>query len=160
MKNLQQEFGIVSFETASIAREKGFLDHCDWQYAEYDNNKLINWKDERVKECIEYDIIYAYKAVERLAENYNHKLTIRDDGYYLAAPQLHILQKWLRKKHKLHIEIIGFVSEDLETISYSFWIRNLRKYSDVIVNNENFNNYEEALEKGLQAGLKLIKDEL
>lgn len=156
MKDLNQEFGIVYYKTAKLAREKGFLEHCDWQYAEYNNNKLINWKDECVKECIEYDIIYAYKAVERLAEDYNHKHIIRDDGYYLAAPTQTHLQKWLRKKHNIIVEVLIFDKGFLEIDKFCYQYRVYNNSMDWITGLE-FKTYEETLEKGLQVGLKLIK---
>ena len=79
---------IVNVNTAFLAREKKFDVHCDWRFDEQDNNKLINWKDYRVKECIDYNRSYAYKAVEYLEYCYDHIFDNNDKGYYLSAPCL------------------------------------------------------------------------
>lgn len=65
------------------------------------------------------------------------------------------IQKWLREKHKIHIEIIGFISGDLQ-VSYSYWIRNLKEYSEVIVDEVNYDSYEKCLENALLEALKMI----
>ena len=66
--------------------------------------------------------------------------------WYSAATQS-LLQKWLREAHEI------FVSVDVNF--------NVKIYYKDELHNEifNFNSYEEALEKGLQEGLKLIEYE-
>jgi len=143
---------IVSYEVAALAREKGFLEHCDWRYTEYDDNKLVNWKDEQVKECIEYDITYAYKAVESLADSYFHIFKHRDDGWYLAAPTQSFLQAWLRNEHKIEIAVQWFDKGYIKAVKKHPFKNNTYRM-------ETWNSYEEALEMALFEALNLIPDE-
>lgn len=80
--------------------------------------------------------------------------TTRDWKENFPRYKLHILQKYLREQHKMHIEL-EFYSDD----KWSYWL-----VSDIFEEEEDdgivYNTYEEALEKGLQESLKYIQDEL
>ena len=68
-----------------------------------------------------------------------------------------LLQKWLREKHNLIVEVEGINCYiDISFIKYYNWniLGNQYKESD----NE-YNTWEEALEQGLKEALKLIKGE-
>lgn len=75
--------------------------------------------------------------------------------FCFPCPTQSDLQKWLREKHNIHIEICYN-----DQIGYRVWIKS---FSDNILSvkkedNIFFNTYEEALEQGLLEGLKLIKE--
>ena len=130
---------LISFETAKLAKEKGF--------------KLQS---------------NAFGYVTKFYNHNTHSLlpfgrTGRTDltkAYY--APTQGLLQKWLREKHDIHIRIniCGLKGEDkMVLISYSWDLFNT---IDCIEHKKKrFNiakqTYEEALEAGLFEGLKLIK---
>ena len=61
------------------------------------------------------------------------------------------LQKWLREVHNIHITVTS--------ISQESWQYHIQKPKDKLGDNynEDYENYEEALEDGLQEALKLIK---
>ena len=62
-----------------------------------------------------------------------------------------LLQKWLREVHNIHITVTS--------ISQESWQYHIQKPKDKLGDNynEDYENYEEALEDGLQESLKLIK---
>ena len=73
-----------------------------------------------------------------------------EQSYNYVAPTQSLLQKWLREKHDIHITITS--------ISQESWQYHIQKPKDKLGDNyeEDFENYEEALEVGLQEALKLI----
>lgn len=69
-----------------------------------------------------------------------------------------LLQKWLRDVHNIDVWAQPFVmNKSLPDESYSYFI-----YKDGVWQNDGVNmlSFEEALEKGLQESLKLIKDKI
>ena len=129
---------LVSYETALLAKEKGF-----------DSDDVI--------QC------YRKSGNVTLYSKQAHTLcasvgkTIFED-FACLAPTQSLLQKWIREKHLLHIEIYGFVSGDEQTRSYYHCIRNMKKYCDLTDDSKTFNSYEDCLEDGLFTALKLIKN--
>jgi hypothetical protein len=87
------------------------------------------------------------------------------DGYFMGnsykASLLHDIQKWLREIHKINIEIIGFVDSLEENICYYYHLRDMTKYSTLLIlpdSDENtFDSYEKCLEESLLKSLTLIK---
>lgn len=76
-----------------------------------------------------------------------------------SAPTQSILQKWLREKHLYHFHI--YYGRDRKWCIDIYYMDVEEDYAAGLMNqpNEfmNFDTYEEALEKGLQEALKLIK---
>lgn len=152
---------LINVNTALLARDLGFNIHCDWRFDEENNNELINWKDFRVKECIEYDRCYAYKAVEYLENNYYDTFDNKEIGFYLAAPTQSVLQEWLRDVHEINVFVFcyGFgyypIHDNipLPTSKVEYVDRRWNVKNEL---NLGFNTYEEALEIGLFEALKLI----
>jgi len=105
---------LIQFETAKLAKEKGF----DW----------------------EWGILY-----NRL-----------DNYLFIDLPTQSLLQKWLREKHKIFIEL-GLVDS-----LNDYWVRvdvsTLSSLETIWRNdpNNHLETYEQALEAGLIEGLKLI----
>lgn len=116
---------LISFETAKLAKEKGF----DWKCDAFSYGK----------------------------DNVTNDILVRvyeDEKDFYEMPTQSLLQKWLREKHKLNIEI---------GMQYKVWFYSINKLpynsfddSD-IKGGTKFNTYEEALEEGLLNALKLIK---
>lgn len=121
---------LVSFETAKLAHQKGFNIPTP-QYYDLIRNKQVTYLN--------------------LEENEYYK---NDNPNMYSKPTQSLLQKWLREVHNIDI-LIEFV-DDVNKIIYGYYLAKNKEYKNV--NNKGFKIYEEALEKGLQEALKLIKD--
>lgn len=147
---------LISFETAKLAREKGFKELVSTYYLEGGIKR-----EERV--YIHYNIDESfYVELDEFLENFNNEFKETLDGdrclgcdhkKYLvrySAPTQLLLQKWLIQNYKIH----AFV---MPTCNY---------YNTFIINCNNklvstkrfgiYKSYEEALEQVLIQGLKLI----
>ena len=138
---------LITFKTAKLAKEKGF----DWEVDNgYNNDSQLLCNDRQ----------------RDLEFNYNE-----EEGR-TSAPTQSLLQKLLREKHKLSVEVEfdyayeidegkGNYSDAIFTVKIAD-ISNPRKYNVVSPNwqrrDGNQFTYEQALEKGLQAALELIKN--
>lgn len=125
---------LVSFETAKLAKEKGFPITEKGFYIE---GVFIN-------RGFSKDFHKWYK----------------DDSLIQSAPTQSLLQRWLREEHNIHIGgEVRWNNFENEEIIYEFWIKDMRevKPSKRIFTEPSCLSYEGALEKGLQEGLKLIK---
>ena len=135
---IEEEY--ISFETAKLAKEKGFNEPCRHYY-------LNGAKEVNNETIMIYDLPYPYNST---------------DKNYFAAPTQSLLARWLREKHKLFIEVtvdfIRLIREGDSTKYYPIYyykIVNL-KNADYTNNKEEFRFYEEAMEAGLQEALKLL----
>ena len=132
---------ITEFETANLAKEKGF----DWMsYASYNStggieNTTINTSIGSKHDDKWFDL-HSYNS---------ESLSTRCD-----APTQSLLQKWLREKHNIHFVIDTTMNPIEWRVSY-YKINN--KPFETVHLGGRYNTYEEALEKGLQEALKLIK---
>jgi len=137
---------IISFETAKIAKERGFNSFTTFQYIQYDDN------DWRLKSNQEF---------RELSESIGIGDKIR-----IAAPTQSLLQKWLRVKYSLYIKVhpvyrdkkvmweyvIFFLDEPLLSGTDGF------KNKMSLLNHPYYwETYEEALEEGLKTALKSVK---
>ena len=118
---------LIEFETAKLAKEKGFkldLYNGDWEYEDKCGDTFITNSD-----------LSNYKKED--------KFNIRPR---IECPQS-LLQKWLREEYRIIVEVKMFGSQawDVEIVNYK--ITRSRDY---------FKTYEEALEKGLYEALKQI----
>jgi len=118
---------LVSFETAKLAKEKGF----DWEVfiTHYGNNGVF--------------------VSQTMGTKVYHKNS--DGDVYCTAPTQSLLQKWLRDKH-----LIVEIKFDTVTFGFRIFNPfkakdNFTKYKYVMW------EYEQALEEGLQEALKLVK---
>jgi hypothetical protein len=137
---------LISFETAKLAKEKGFDGICDYLWNFPRSNKLETCKHK------------------------NSELN-KDKAWY-SAPTQSLLQKWLREKHSIHVYPLmqrewSYSEDKLEFEEYICMIFSLKDTPDKTilpyVEALDFDctihesTYEKALEKGLQEALKLIK---
>ena len=120
---------LISFETAKLAKEKGFDEEVLNHYSQEDcAGKQYNEFQDDIKNSE--------------AEHFEY-----------SAPTQSLLQKWLREKHgiKLWMSPVGEEGElyHIEDITKN----NLSLWGDL----NSYETYEEALEVGLQEALKLIE---
>lgn len=119
---------LISFETAVLAKEKGYSLPIT-KYSEKYYNK------------------------EGKFQEVSYKSTVNLDNGELECPSQSLLQRWLREVHGILVISIPWKDHgDDVNDAYRF-----RPMIVSIKTWEEFSTYELALEKGLQEGLKLIK---
>ena len=148
--NIELEEKLISFETAKLAKKKGFNVHCRW-YFDDENGDLYENED------------FPYNS-------WNGSL---------FAPTQSLLQKWLREVHSIHIEVLPRYQPkklNTEEVLYS-WAISCKPFDKYDGHNDVLNHwigihngapyiedifyhvvktYEEALEVGLYQALLLI----
>ncbi len=176
---------LVSFETAKLAKEKGFEETCHYYYDfdvlefEDDNTILpiLNSNYCEIKSVMstpyydlgqnipEKEVCYyatpdsALKSVNKEEKELDPNLD--DEGIITVdAPTQSLLQKWLREIYRIDVIILPNTSSNdvflsiIPSKTYSNFLWKDLESMDTISNN--YKTYEEALEVGLQEGLKLI----
>lgn len=121
---------LISFETAKLAFEKG--------YPVFNNFSKSNFYNRRTK-----NLIYFGRTGQQTKE------------HLYGAPTQSLLQKWLREVYKIHVEVKTYSCSMPEEFTYSVSIL-LKSYGSWI-EIDSYLNYEEALEKGLQEALKILR---
>ena len=158
---MEIEERLISFETAKLAKEKGFVLPCHSYYfedGEFKENELTGTNGYYGEE-------YCF-SLEEFDENWNDNGVTKKNGdrcfgcsgnkdYFktFSAPTQSLLQKWLREIHGIQVYV------------YSSTIR-LGKYSDYVIHinekslndarDEEYQIYEDAFEVGLREALKII----
>lgn len=131
---------LVSFNTAVLAKEKGFNWKCRGYYSSLYKTVMINGT--------------LHGAVDRNSTYYDKFA----GAPYYSAPTQSILQKWLREKHSLHITVSFSKSGgSYEPIGYFDY--HAYKNDGVTIYVEDgfgFDTYESALEHVLFTSLKQI----
>ena len=144
---------LISFETAKLAKEKGFDINGQDVFDLKNNNKIINFKDLAVQEFIEdVETGYRDKALNYLKENINRTDDNSDEEYYLLAPTQSLLAKWLREEHNI-IVLVDYEGIDGYYYKYYYYINELQKYD---ASGKNYITFEEAYEIGLYQALLLL----
>ena len=118
---------LISFETAKLAKERGFNIYQPTQYS-----SAVNPTTE-------------YNYTENQCKLFN-------DTYY--APTQNLLQKWLREEH--HLIVIVAYQYEHDSTPYGYWVYKENNSLPLNQWIHDLHTYEEALEKGLQEALKLI----
>ena len=135
---------LISFETAILAKEKGFKNACDWFVNKdnehifmpdflYPNNSEFTYDPENDPEVIEWEELM---------------------NTLVLAPTQSLLQKWLREVHEISIKIDDYYTNSRVRFDYNVCELGSQEDNPVGI----FETYEEALETGLQEALKLIKN--
>ena len=122
---------LISFETAKLAKEKGF-----------DVPTLYGCNEQG--ELLEYFTYASYSPGEpeiRIDEFINK--------WEYQLPTQSLLAKWLREKHNIHL--IAYKNINIDGYDWCYIT------TDGITNINSYKTYEEAYEIGLQEALKLIK---
>ena len=124
---------LIEFKTAVLAKEKGFY--------------LVTRQS------------YNPQGTE---STYNYLVNHPNCSDMFPRPPQSLLQKWLREEHNLHVESTlyytfkpGGFGWDIRSVRYELGKRGIQDDSA----NKEFATYEEALEHGLFAALKLIETE-
>ncbi len=123
------EEDLIKFETAKLAKEKGFDIPCKKSYWVNPDGQF--WLAS-----------YSYDRDRYLGNSWK------------LAPTQSLLQKWLREEHSLHISL--YIQENTYLHRWRVKVFYLDKLEDPNVHFWDFDTYEEALEKGLQGALNLI----
>ena len=140
---------LISYETAKLAKEKGFDEKV---YREYDKSGYLR--------CTS-------KSADVVLGPYDELLKSTE----YPAPTQSLLQRWLREVHNCFIDILPHRDGDSKNKQWKskkdvFWSVEVDYYgkdfkielTDDADFTQHFNkSYEEALEIGLQEALKLIK---
>jgi hypothetical protein len=127
---------LVTFDTAKLAKEKGFDESCN-DY--YDFNKKIQG--------------FAYYEFDR--ENSNLKTSLANAKY--SAPTQSLLQRWLREVHNIYVNVNPITLNDGKPLHSRSYPHKYHYSIYPFARGTHKNTYEEALEIGLQEGLTLIK---
>lgn len=85
---------LISFETAKLAKEKGFEEYC-FSYYNLKGEIKHNYSENGSSTDVDFRV-----DLEDLLDNFNRGIP---NTY--SAPTQSLLQKWLREVHKIHIEI-------------------------------------------------------
>ena len=136
---------LINFETAKLAKEKGFDEKV---YREYDKSGYLR--------CTS-------KSADVVLGPYDELLKSTE----YPAPTQSLLQRWLREVHNIYVESYHDLTSDGTKIQfYTSWgfLQQKDKNGNRNVNGwydeyNDWKTYEEALEIGLQEGLKLLSDE-
>lgn len=145
---------LISFQTAKLAKEKGFEEYC-FSYYDLKGNKKDNYLENGSSTDVEFRV-----DLEDLLDNFNRGIP---NTY--SAPTQSLLQKWLREVHQIDITVITDWKYGIRTYRIGFSYVSNNKVEVWFSTEENkvsyidYNTYEEALEAGLQEVLKLIKNE-
>ena len=159
---------IVNFETAKLAKEKGFNISTHSYYFEDTEFKEHSLKGTNGYYGDEYEF-----CLSEFNENWNDKWLTKksgdrcfgcskQEGYLetFSAPTQSLLAKWLREVHDIDI----FINKDSTFNKGTYCIFIYDNIKDIPrlrpLDNDVFSGYstyEEAFEIGLQEGLKLIK---
>ena len=149
---------LIEFETAKLAKEKGFKEPVADYYLE--GGVLL----ESFEACDTYSESY-YVDKTDLLENFNDnwKRTLGGGSCIgcsdpkfkesFSAPTQSLLQKWLREEHNVSV-IVGHCLKSGHTLEFEVLVYDVNEWSQK--DYRMFKTYELALEKGLFEALKLI----
>lgn len=138
---------LTSFETAKLARKKGFFN------GPKEHGLVFGpWYNERGEYCGRTDV--DDKGVEINFSTYGKEYQkFKLKSYY--APTQSLLQKWLREEHKFYVHPVLGLYENWGWIIEELTNRNTINPPIKDCEGRYYKTYESALEKGLQKALKL-----
>jgi len=124
---------LITFETAKLAKEKGF----DWLYPAYYYNRIIKNK--------------LFDGVTNTSSYSDINNRVNGDVRY-TAPSQSLLQKWLREKG-VHILITHHSNQPVDNV---IWKDCYQVFVQEIAHHPYYSTYEEALEVALRFALKFL----
>ena len=142
----------ITFETAKLAKEKGFNERGHWFY------KVKSENDIELYGCKKKELVgfKGYKPIYYKVNDYHtNKEKLNAKLYRCSAPTQSLLAKWLREKYNLHVTINVGLPHNRFIMYYSNVIK-FGKHHKSKFKSEFYKTYEEAYEIGLQEALKLI----
>ena len=126
---------LVEFEVAKLANEKGFTTK---------GIMLMGYTSKFYHPRTKSLLSYGRTGKSKLSTLY-------------YAPTQTLLQRWLRDKHKLHIEIL--LTDEIPYTQFYIKIMEIGKYFTLSHDGIYNESYEEVLELGLISALKLVQHE-
>jgi hypothetical protein len=142
---------LVSFETAKLAKEKGFDIETEYKFYNEKEISYKNYADWDIREEGGYSIVTVPRKTGQLKKDLHIKFIEEE----FPAPTQSLLQKWLREVHNIHIDIR---TNAISGGNYFFYLSQTRApFYTLFVSVKDSDNYEEALEYALKESLKLIK---
>lgn len=150
---------LILFETAKLAKEKGFDELVLYKYS--DKGVLyISYTTEQyygietLKEFIDEGCGFTKNSELPWNNIYRSEYENKKVNIVVTAPTQSELQKWLREKHNIHIQVwYDNTQKDGYPYLYKIYDQN---NEPVDSDGWYYDNWEEALEEGLQEALKLI----
>lgn len=140
----------VQFKTAKIAKEKGFKEQC---FKYYNDKGVLTSATCENGSSTDTDFSVEF---EDLLDNFNEDC-FRES--ICSAPQQSELQKWLREKHKIHIQVhlhIEGITATKYNLKYYVVGIKIRRNPDELFRLANNESFEDTLEEGLLHALTLI----
>jgi hypothetical protein len=143
---MQEE--LITFETAKLAKEKGFIIPCENYYVDY----------------VDDDVVDLFNYEEQRGSGFA-ELCRNNLDYKTSAPTQSLLQKWLREVHNIEVLINRIPPEAILSSkkngksilnNYNCYVWSLNNNPRIANNGSFHETYEEALEVELQEALKLI----
>ena len=139
----------IIFETAKLAKEKGFNERVHYFY------KVKSENDIELYGCTRKQLV-GFKGhipiYHKVRDYHTNKEKLNAKLYRCSAPTQSLLAKWLREEHNI-IVLVDY--EGIDGYYYKFYsYKEGNKNYDA--SDKNYNTYEEAYEIGLQEALKLI----
>jgi len=131
---------LITFETAVLAKEKGFdLEFCNvgW-HGDFGDLKGDN-----------YPFLGTYSFYKSIYCN-------NKDEHQIQRPTQSLLQKWLREVHNIDVWVNKIGSTNEKKYYFNVMVNN-KFVNTTNSNSKTFLKYEEALEVGLQEALNLIE---
>lgn len=134
---------LIEFETAKLAREKGFNIRVPYGYT---------FKSDFCAEKILLQCFNFHNFGDCESFDWNNKIFEHYPNGVCSAPTQALLQTWLRVKHKIEVNVLS------DQIGYMLVVVKRNDRLEVLEIERNiFERYEEALEEGLLIGLKDIE---
>ena len=139
----------IIFETAKLAKEKGFNERVHYFY------KVKSENDIELYGCTIKQLV-GFKGhvpiYHKVRDYHTNKEKLNAKLYRCSAPTQSLLAKWLREKYDIDVIINTYRNQNQKY--YKYFIS--EKSKNIIKSEENYNTYEDALEIGLQEALKSI----
>lgn len=131
---------LVTFKTAKLAKEKGFNLKVRYSYGHAINSHIAYPNEDFAVSC-----------------DFNSPNIGRNWEHLDSAPTQSLLQRWLREKHDIIVTVTSYNDDELQQVLWENEIENIKDDWNIFSDYTFHHTYEEALEAGLQEGLKLIK---
>ena len=154
---------LISYETAKLAKEKGFNERGHYFY------KVKSENDIELYGCTKKQLVTVKSYVRiyhKVRDYHTNKEKLNAKLYRCSAPTQSLLAKWLREKYDIEINITRMPPEAIKSSfnkgnkrikKYNMWVSSLNGNPRIENPSLFFDHYGEAFEIGLQEALKLIK---
>ena len=153
---------LITFETAKLAKEKGFNEPVLYHYLDDEgegtfiltpNESHFSTEVKMIRGVIDVGETNNVTTTENLYDIFNEEIE-----WYISVPTQSLLQKWLRQIHNINVyPILSYTNNQKYTIELRYDFSKIRTSQTGLTEKIYYDTYEEALEQGLLEALKLIK---